>query len=168
MALAETCVVNSESCVSRVKAAKRASGSRGLVEDNLAQSGALRGQFSPEPGAHVFDSGIFQAFNLVEIGMVQLFQQWGHRLADLRVIVDPANLRIDLSLNRNLDLEAVPVHFLALVILRNVGQCLGRFECEIFGQACTHIYANSSITSQIQARSRCLSQFRDDNRMAKL
>ena len=55
-----------------------------------------------------------------------------------RVIINPADLRIDIALDRNFDLKTVSVHPPAFVALRRFGQSLRRFKSEIFRQARAH------------------------------
>jgi hypothetical protein len=92
----------------------------------------------PKPAGHVFDGRILQAWDLIEIGMIEHLRERAHCSADGGMIEEPAGFRIDGALDGNLHLKTVPVHLAALVALRSEGQCLGGFECEIFGQADLH------------------------------
>src|SRR5882724_3767037 len=111
---------------------------RRFVHDDFAKTGAQRFKLFPEPRRHVLDRWIFEARNFVEIRMIELPNDWLHRVGNLRVIVDPAGRRIDLAFDRNLDLETVSVHSAALVALGRFRQGLGRFELKIFGKAHAH------------------------------
>ena len=95
-------------------------------------------QVSPKPFRHFFDGWIFQAFDVVEVRMVQHFQERFHRVADLCVIVNPADFRIDFTFYGNFDLEAVTVHTAAFVAGRRVWQGLRRFKREVFRQTGAH------------------------------
>ena len=64
--------------------------------------------------------------------MVQHFQERFHRVANVRMIVNPSDFWIDIALDRNFDLETVPVHTPALMTLRRIRQSLCRFKSEIF------------------------------------
>jgi len=64
--------------------------------------------------------------------MVQHFQKRFHRVANLRMIVDPSDFGIDIAFDRNFDLETVSMHTAAFMTLRRVGQSLCRFKSEIF------------------------------------
>ena len=54
-----------------------------------------------------------------------------HCSADVRVIINPADRRIDIALDRNFHLETVSVYPPAFVALRRFGQSLRCFKCEI-------------------------------------
>ncbi len=108
------------------------------MDDDLAESGKKWCQPTPKPRSHVFYGGILQAFDVIEIRMIQHVHERIHGPADLRVIVDPADLIVDYALDANLNLEAVPVHALAFVVARKCGQGLGGFKTEVFGQAAFH------------------------------
>jgi len=70
--------------------------------------------------------------------MIQHFQERFHRAADLCVIVNPADFRIDFAFYGNFDLEAVAVHTAAFVAGRRVWQGLRRFKREVFRQTGAH------------------------------
>ena len=104
---------------------------RCFVHDDLAQARALGLQFLPEPLRHVFDRWVVQAFDVIEVFMVQQFQKWSHRLADLRVVVNPPGFGIHVTFNRHFDFETVSVQPAAFVTLMRLWQDLCRFEREI-------------------------------------
>ncbi len=52
-----------------------APGGRRFVHDNLAKAGTLRLQFLPEPFRHFFNRWVLQSFDVVEISVVQHFQE---------------------------------------------------------------------------------------------
>jgi hypothetical protein len=54
------------------------------------------------------------------------------------VIINPADRRLDIALDRNFDLETVSVYPPAFVALRRFRQSLRCFKCEIFRQARAH------------------------------
>jgi len=124
--------------IPQLLAAIDAAGGGGLVNDDLAETGAAGFEFFPEPGGHELDGRVFQALDLVEVGMIQLLEQRVHRAADAGVIVNPAEMGIDLTLDGDFDLEAVAVHLPAFVAGGDVGQRLGCFEGEILGQSGAH------------------------------
>ena len=64
--------------------------------------------------------------------MIQYFQERFHRVANLRMIVNPSDFWIDIALDRNFDLKTVSMHTPAFMTLRRVGQSLRRFKSEIF------------------------------------
>jgi hypothetical protein len=61
-----------------------------------------------------------------------------HRIGNELVVVDPANRRVNLALNRNLDFETVTMHLAALVTLRQTWKGVRGLESEIFGESCFH------------------------------
>ncbi len=108
------------------------------MNGDLGKAGKLGCQMFPEPGSHVFNRWIFQPLDLVEVAVVQLVHQRLHGTADLGMIVNPADGRVHLPFNGNLDLKAVTVHFSALVFTRQLGERLGGFETEVFDDAGAH------------------------------
>ena len=54
------------------------------------------------------------------------------------MVINPADRRIDIALDRNFDLETVSVHPPAFVALRRLGQSLRCFEGEVLGQPRFH------------------------------
>jgi hypothetical protein len=114
-------------------AAIKTSRGRCFVDDDLAKTGTFGFQFLPEPFRHSFNRGILQAFDVIEIRMVQHFQERFHRVADIRVIVNPAGFWIDIAFHGNFHLETVSMHPSAFMTLRRIGQSLRSFKSEIFG-----------------------------------
>jgi len=60
------------------------------------------------------------------------------------MVINPSNLWVDITFERDFNLKTVPVDTTAFVSLRRVGQCLRRFKSEIFGQSCSHGRKNTS------------------------
>ena len=102
------------------------------MHDDLAKSGALRLQFFPEPRRHFFNRWILQPFDIVEIRVVQHSQERFHRVANLRMIVNPSDFWIDIALDRNFDLKTVSMDASAFMAYGRFGQSLCRFKSEIF------------------------------------
>lgn len=121
-----------------LRAAKAATRGGSFVHDDLGKAGQLRGKFRPEPDAHIFDGRIFEAGDFVEVGMVEHVEQRLHRAGNIRVIVEPAGLRIGLALDADLQLEAVPVHPAALVALGRGRQSLRGLKLKILGKSESH------------------------------
>ena len=125
---------------------------RRLVKDDLNQSGQLRRELLPEPRAHVFDRGILESRDLVQVAVVEGVDERLHRTANQRVVVKPARLRIDFALDGDLDFETVAVHPAAFVIVGHARERLRGFEGEIFGEADFHrgnLYTPRARGSQI-------------------
>ena len=128
-----------------LKTPEDAAGGGSFVEHDLTQAGQLGFQFAPKPRAHVFDSGVFQAGDFIEVGVIQLIDQGLHGTADLGVIVNPADCRIHFAGDRYFDLEAVPVHQSAFVTLRGGGQGLGCFEGILFDEGGSHLTSGGPV-----------------------
>lgn len=108
------------------------------MQDDFAETGKLRSQLLPQPGTHVFDGGVFQTFDLVEIGMIELLHERLHRFGNLCVIVNPADVWIGLAFDGDLQLEGVAVHLGAFVFAGEIGQRLSGLETKVFDDACAH------------------------------
>jgi len=76
-----------------------AAGGRRFVNDDLAEARAAGIELFPEPGSHQLDGRVFEARDVVQIGVIQLRYERFHRFAYLRVIVNPSSFRANLSLN---------------------------------------------------------------------
>jgi len=113
-----------------------APGGRRFVHDNFAKAGTLRLQFLPEPFRHFFNRWVLQSFDVVEISVVQHFQERFHRVADIRMVIDPACFWVDIAFHRDFDLKTVSMHATAFMSLGCIGQSLRCFKREIFRQSC--------------------------------
>ncbi len=111
---------------------------RRFVHDDLAQTDALRCEFSPKPCRHVFDRRILQPGDVVQVGVIELPQKRLHRLSDFRVIVKPSRRRIDVALDGNFESETMAVHPAAFVVRRRFRQGLRSFEAEVFREPDAH------------------------------
>jgi hypothetical protein len=70
--------------------------------------------------------------------MVEQREEGFHGARNIRVIVEPAGLWFRGALHGDLHLEAVPVHFPALMPLRREGECLRSFEIVVLGEPELH------------------------------
>ena len=119
-------------------AAEDAAGAGGFVDDDLDETGELGGEFLPEPTGHDLDGGVLEAFDLVEVTVIEAVHEGLHGTGDLGVVINPADSGVHLSLNDDLDLEAVPMHLGALMSVGEIGQRLGGLEAEVFDDSCAH------------------------------
>ena len=103
------------------------------MHNDLAETWALAFQLSPEPLRHVFNRWVLQAYDLVEVRVVEYFQKWLHGLADLGVVVNPSGFRIDVPIDRHFNLKTVSVYAAAFVTFWGLRQSLCRFESEVLG-----------------------------------
>ena len=70
-----------------------------FVNDDFAEAWTEGAKFFPEPGSHQLDGRIFEARDIVQVGVIQLRYERFHRFAYQRVIVNPSGLPVNLSLN---------------------------------------------------------------------
>ena len=70
--------------------------------------------------------------------MVQDFQKRFHCGANLRMIINPPRLRIDISFHRNLYFETMAMHSPAFMTLRRLRQNLRCLKSKIFRQTRLH------------------------------
>ena len=92
----------------------------------------------PKPCRDNFNRGAFQAFNIIEVGMIHFFEKRSHGLRNTFVVVNPADGFIDLALDMNFYLKAVTVHLTAFVVIREARQSVSCLKAEIFDNLCTH------------------------------
>ena len=69
------------------------------MNDDLTEARAAGSKLFPEPGSHQLDGRIFEARDIVQVGVIQLRYERFHRLAYQSVIVNPSGLPVNLSLN---------------------------------------------------------------------
>ena len=108
------------------------------MNDDLRKAGQLRRESVPQPACHHFNRGIFQPRNIVQIRVVQFLDDWLHRRADERVVVEPAGVRVHLAFHRYFNREGMPVQSRALMANGHFGEALRSFENEIFGESDFH------------------------------
>lgn len=119
-------------------AAVAATGAGGFVDDDFAKAGQLGRKFFPEPAGHEFDGRIFEAGDVVEAGVVELFDEGPHGVGDRGVIVENSGRLIDGAAHGNGDFEAVAMEVAALVTGGELGEGLGRLKLEVFGEGDDH------------------------------
>ncbi len=96
-----------------------------LVENDFVKAGQLIGQLFPEPAGHQLDGWIFQAGNVIEIGVIELCDDWPHCVGNGGMIVKDARGLVDGTSHRDGDLEAVTMDVAALMAGGKLGQRLG-------------------------------------------
>ena len=70
--------------------------------------------------------------------MVHLIDEWLHGVRDTLVVVNPADFRIHLTFNVDLDLKAMAMHLAAFMVAGQAGQSVSRFEAEVLDDSCAH------------------------------
>jgi hypothetical protein len=110
----------------------------GLEDHNLAEPREIFFELPPEPASHDFNGRTFKALDAVEITVIHHFEERLHGLGDALVIVNPADLRIDLTFDVNFHLKTVAVHLTAFMVVGQAWKGMGRFEAEVFNHSGTH------------------------------
>ncbi len=102
------------------------------MDADLGEFRQQRLELLPDPAAEVFAGGVFQAWNIVQIIVVELLVDRLEDRLDFREVADPAGMRIDLAFDVDGDTERVAVQAPAFVAFGDVGQAMGGFEGEFF------------------------------------
>ena len=108
------------------------------MDDDFAKAGQLGRKLFPEPAGHELDGRIFEAGDVVEAGVVELFDEGPHGVGDGGVIVENAGGFIDGAADGDGDLEAVAMEVAAFVAGGELGEGLGRLKLEVFGEGDDH------------------------------
>src|SRR2546426_12468763 len=124
--------VCSSSMRSSLLTSVNAPGGASLGHNDLGQQRQFRLQLFPNPNRDVFTCGIFQAWNVVQVIMIQLFPNWPERCRDLRIVHHPAQLWIAFARYDNIDFETVSVQPAALVRFGQVRQQVRGFKLKSF------------------------------------
>src|ERR1700683_939650 len=111
---------------------------RRLMQDDLIQPRQLRCQLFPEPARHQFNRRIFQARDVVQVGVIELLHDGTHHVLNRGVIVENPTGLVHRTPHGNGNLETVTVDISAFVSGRKLRQRLGRLKLEIFGEDNDH------------------------------
>ena len=84
----------------------------------------------PNPSGDVLARRILQAFNLIQVVVVECLLEWCKRRLNFRKIHDPASRFRDCSFHENRDMELVAVQSSTFVSRRDVREAVGSFERE--------------------------------------
>ncbi|MNZ66645.1 hypothetical protein D3C78_848760 [compost metagenome] len=95
---------------------------------HLGQFWQQRLDLVPDPFGDHFAGRVFQARNVVQVIVVQLFIQRLEDRLDLGKVADPAGMRVKRAGQMQADLERVAMQAAAFVPGRDVRQAVGRFE----------------------------------------
>lgn len=79
------------------------------MDADLGEFRQQRLELLPDPAAEVFAGGVFQAWNIVQIIVVELLVDRLEDRLDFREVADPAGMRIDLAFDVDGDTERVAV-----------------------------------------------------------
>lgn len=95
-------------------------------------------KFFPEPACHAFDGGALEAFDVVEVAVVEAINERLHGVANAFVIIDPTDGLIDFAFDCDANVEGMAVHLAAFVTLGQGGKGVSRFEMEILVKPRNH------------------------------
>jgi len=84
----------------------------------------------PDPACEIFAGGIFQAFDVVQIIVIELVVKWFEHGLDVGEIHDPATVFADRTVDINTYVECMTMQAAAFVPGRYVGQAMGGFKAE--------------------------------------
>jgi hypothetical protein len=110
----------------------------GLGNDNFDKAGQLGLETVPNPDSQVFACGIFEATDLVQVMMVELFEQGSESFHNIGVIHDPAEMRVAFSFHDDFGAEAVTVKTAAFMVFGHMRQEMGRFKLKRFTELQVH------------------------------
>src|SRR5579862_3064643 len=102
-------IVNLEPLNPALRPAINAPGRASLGHNNFNQLRQLRLEPPPDPSRDVFACGVFQSGDFVEVMMVKFLPERLEGGGNVRVIHQPAELRVAFARNNDFRLEAVPV-----------------------------------------------------------
>ena len=105
-----------------------AAGGAGFGDDDFGELGELGFEAVPDPDGDVFAGGVFEARDVVEIAVVELFPERFEGVRDVRVIHDPAELGIAFAVDDDFGAEAVAMEAAAFVALGQMREEMGGFE----------------------------------------
>ena len=102
------------------------------MNDQLAHERQGWLQTFPDPAREVFARRVFQAFDLVQVIVIEPFQDRVESRFDVGEVHHPTGLLADRAFDVDADAKRVAVQAGALVAGRDVGQEVGGFEVEGF------------------------------------
>lgn len=108
------------------------------MNDNAAQSGESRGESLPQPTTEDFARRVFEAGDVVQIVVVELFEEWLPSVVDQRVVDEPACLRVDGPFDDDLHTETMTVQALTLVAFGDMRKSVCSFEADFSNEADVH------------------------------
>lgn len=95
---------------------------------HFAKPGAFGLKGVPDPNGEVFEGRVFQSGDIVQVTMIELLDDLLGCLADLGMIIEPAQLRVDFAFHRDLDAKTMAMDASTFVPRRHVGKHMGGFE----------------------------------------
>src|SRR5688572_8585397 len=107
-----------------------AAGRAGLVDVDLGEQRQARLEPFPDPDREALRGRVVEPLDVVEAAVVERVEQRRERRLDVGEVDDPAELRVDRTLDVHVDAERMPVHARALVPCRHVRKAVGRLDLE--------------------------------------
>lgn len=102
------------------------------MDDDARQQRQARLELGPDPAREILAGRIVETGNVIEIVMVELFEQRRERGFDVGEVHDPAEFRIERSAHVHFDVERVSVQPRAFVPGRHLRQPVCGFDTECF------------------------------------
>lgn len=113
-----------------VSTAVNTAGGAGLAHDHLAEPGQRGPEPRPDPARQVFAGRVFEPRYLIQITMIELLEQRLERATDIGEVLHPTESRIRWSGHIRLDTKRMSVQPITLVVHRQMGQSVCRFDGE--------------------------------------
>src|SRR6266511_4728647 len=110
----------------------------GFGNDHFRELRQFRLKSRPDPRGEILAGRVLQARNFVEVTVIELFPKRPEGFGNVRVIHQPAEVRIAVAGHDNVHFETVPVKAPALVRLWEMGQQVRRFKLKRFPQLDFH------------------------------
>ena len=93
-----------------------------LLHSHTIQAGKARSDAGPQPLGQLFSSRIFQAWEVVQLAMIEFVLQFPDNLVDIIKIDNPAGVLTHFAPDSELYVKRMPMHTVASVGRRYVRQ----------------------------------------------
>ena len=104
----------------------------GLMDTNCTEFRQQGFELSPDPLGQHFAGRVFQAWDVIEVVVVEAFIERLENRLDLREVANPAGMGIQVAAKMDRHFERMPVQAPAFVAFRYVGQAVGGLEGKLF------------------------------------
>jgi hypothetical protein len=102
------------------------------VHNDLTQQRECRLDMLPDPYCQPFAGRVVEAFDVIEVMVIEAVVDWFERRLDIGEVHDPTGLRIDIATDMQFDPEGMPMQARALMPWRNMGQPVCCFDGKDF------------------------------------
>lgn len=104
------------------------------MDANARQFGKKRFELLPDPFGNDFAGWVFQARDVIQIIVVELFVERFEDRLDLGEVTNPAGMGVNVAFDINRYTEGVPVQASAFMAFRDVGEVVSGLEHKLFEQ----------------------------------